>query len=1082
MLERMLRRWRFERVRALLLEGSVRFAFWPAALLLGFCWADAWISLPQQVRYGAFVLGCGAFLWGVFCFYVRPISSLNAFDIFRVVGERHPAVRAHLAPAWELARFGPGPHVSSELAAEHVRRTEGLLSSLPKASIFPLRPARLSLRRLSAVAAAWFVGFPWLHDGASLARVLSPWRDVRLEALLTVRPGSARLAWGSAVDIEASWREGKSEAPALWIRSEGVWQKADWDSEGSKFSYRIDSLSAPIEYQLRHKDMSSAVYALTPVPFAHLTELRVRVQLPGHRPPQEFKLENGAEIAALRGSWVTLSGRSDRSLAAAELDASFLGPVRMRQDSEGRWSGSFPLNEAGTLKLGLLSTDGMRDPNPVPFPLKALEDQAPAVELLSPSFELEISPRERLPLTFEARDDYGLSSLWLLYRVGNAPEAQVPIKRLPQEPTQLLGDYQWDLSRLDAGAMVEFQVKALDNASPKPQAGYSRKGMLRLVDFESGHARTVAQWSAAQAALESLARQERGAAQSMRTLAQAPPEARDALTRGWSSREGEVLREWDASGQALSALAASMRDDPYANPGMTQAAEAAGQSLGALRSGELARAQQSAKSADFESAARIHDRLSSRVRRAAETLKEGQETQALQDMWAQSQRMGQAGSEISESLDQCASGGKAPTQAERRKLAEALANLAREMEALEKTISSLPKAETGSVREKNRKVYVVPLQSARRTLDSLGTALERGDYGAAAGLARQLAQQLAGVRSSISEAAKSQVAEDWENPAAKRMEQALDLWKEAVEGQSRSLQMTRAVDERRMKALMAEQEKLLGELAALQKDALREAAELGAPVPAEAVGWMQRVLKEFESGQVEEAPRLLAAASARLKAQAAAIARPAPEQPPPSAARLDAIAAREDEIQSRLAAGVKAPQADEADFSERMADSAVQRQVRRKTEELGRRLDALAQDGAPVSQDAIDAVFQAQPEQRSGEDGLNQGDVPGALAHQGKALELLEQGLQGFSQACKRQQGMEQSSLSGFSGPRGVARPMGGVVRGRTGADTNFVPLPKSQDYQPPREMREEIERSLRERRPGAFDEIIREYLKKMSE
>ena len=32
MLERMLRRWRFERGRALLLESSIRFALWLAAL------------------------------------------------------------------------------------------------------------------------------------------------------------------------------------------------------------------------------------------------------------------------------------------------------------------------------------------------------------------------------------------------------------------------------------------------------------------------------------------------------------------------------------------------------------------------------------------------------------------------------------------------------------------------------------------------------------------------------------------------------------------------------------------------------------------------------------------------------------------------------------------------------------------------------------------------------------------------------------------------------------------------------------------------------------------------------------------
>ena len=42
----------------------------------------------------------------------------------------------------------------------------------------------------------------------------------------------------------------------------------------------------------------------------------------------------------------------------------------------------------------------MRDPDPRAFSLRALEDKPPSVELLSPAFDAEISPRERLPVAF----------------------------------------------------------------------------------------------------------------------------------------------------------------------------------------------------------------------------------------------------------------------------------------------------------------------------------------------------------------------------------------------------------------------------------------------------------------------------------------------------------------------------------------------------------------------------------------------------------------------------------------------------------------------------------------------------------
>jgi len=1080
MLQRMLSRWRFERLRALLLEGSLGFAFWLAACLLAACLADAAFSLPQAVRYGVFLGGAAAFLYGFYRFLLGPLARVEPFGLLRAAGRRHPSVREYLRPAWELLSSGTGPNVSAELAEEHIRRTERLLARLPSAPVFPLRAPRGSLKRLGAVAVFWGLGLPWLKDGASLHRVLSPWRDVRLEALLEVRPGNSRVPWGSPVDISASWRAARFEPPALWLRSEGAWQKADWDSEGAKPSYRVGALTSPLEYQLRHKDLRSEVYLLTPAPFAHLTQLAAKVQLPGRRPPLELKLEAGGEIAALRGSWVTLSGLPDRAVESASLWPSFMSvPIRMKPGPGGRWEAGFPLNENGSLKLDVLSAEGLRDPSPVPFPLKALDDRPPSVELLSPSFELEISPRERLPVTYDARDDYGLSAISLVYRAANNPETRVPLRRLQGDPLESLGDYLWDLSRLPPGALVEFRVEAFDNASPKPQAGASRKGVLRLVDFETAHAKTLSQWKLAQSALQSLSEREKDAARRLRAMGDAPPEAREALQREWEAAEARLMREWESSTQSLDQLAAAMREDAYANPGMSEAAQAAAAAMKALKAGDLSRARHSARTGDLPAAAKEHDKLAAKVQRTAEMLKEGAETQALQDLWAEAHRMDQAGSEISQALGKLSAGGKAPSEAEKRRLDEALSNLRRQMESLDKTIASMPKADPGSMRDKNRKVFVVPLNSARRTMDALSAALARGDYEAAAKIAKRLSEELAQVRAALSEAAKAQ-AGGGEDAFSKKMEGILEMWKDAAQGQARCLQMTQGIEERRMQNLRGLQEDLLKKLAALQAAVVRESAELGNPVPSDAMAWMQKTLKEFEKGQVEEAPKLLGLAAMRLRAQAAAILKPAPDAPPPSVEKLGALAVREDEIRSMLQEGVKAPQADEGDLSERMAGAAVQGQVRRKTESLEESLEALEREGAALPSEALGALSQAQPEQRAGEGKLNSADIPGARKHQERALELLEQGMKSLSEAMQQQQRIEQQCLSPFGKPRGTARPMSGG--GRTGSDTSFVPLPRSEDYQPPREIREEIERSLRERRPEPFDEIIREYLKKMSQ
>ena len=42
--------------------------------------------------------------------------------------------------------------------------------------------------------------------------------------------------------------------------------------------------------------------------------------------------------------------------------------------------------------------------------------------------------------------------------------------------------------------------------------------------------------------------------------------------------------------------------------------------------------------------------------------------------------------------------------------------------------------------------------------------------------------------------------------------------------------------------------------------------------------------------------------------------------------------------------------------------------------------------------------------------------------------------------------------------------------------------MPAAKDYQPPREIREELERSLREKRPEAYDALIKEYFKRLAQ
>jgi len=1076
-LSRLLSRWRLQRLSSLWLEGATLLLPPLAAYVLAAFALDRWLTLPQAARWTLFAGGAAGILAGGAVCFLRPLRLLSSSRLLRDAGARYPQASAYLHSAWELSRSGVPAHVSSDLVREHLARTERIVGALPAESAFPWSPGRRAVRRLVVVAALWAASTPWLHGGAaSMGRVLAPWRDVSLDREVAVEPGDRKVLWAQPVEIRVRWRSARPDASlTLWARSpDSDFGRVPWDGEGVDGSgFRVAALTSVMEYRVGHKDLRTRVYRLTPLAVAHLTDVTVKVRLPGREPgAREERLEARGEIAALRGSWVTLRGKPDRPIGSARLLVSSLGSsVDMKPLPSGEWEGGFPLDEDGTLRFDLTSAEGVRDPDPAAVPLRVLEDRPPTVELLSPAFELEVSPKEKLPLTFSAGDDYGLGQVSLVVRLDGA-ERETVLRRFKDHPLEHLGEEAWDLSALPSGRTVEFWLKAVDDRRPSPQSGVSSKGVLRLVDFETAHAGVERRWLGAEQALSRLAAQERDMGKLLAEASTAT--VHPNLLRTVREADGRLAQEWDRTVEGMEELASSMRDDPYANPGMGEMTEALAQILKGLRASELAEARADVRQGDWPSAREGHARLEQRLRKAAELLASGRELQTMQDLWTEAHRLDQAGGELAEGLERMAQG-KPPSPEERRKLDEALQRLHKQMEALGRSISALPKADPGSLRDQNRKVVEVPLAAAQRTMDALQAALARGDYAAAARIAQALSEQLSRVRQGLAQAAGAQAAE--QDQATARLQEALALWKEVVGQQTQGLEMTAGIEDSRVKERLEAQQELLRRLAVEQEGVARDAASMGSIVPGEVRSAMGQVLKEFRAGRVQEAPGTLEAIGQRLAAELLHYP-PLKDGLPPPGKALAGLAEREEAIGRRLAGGAAEPAVSESQLSDMFAAGAMQRQVSKKTAGLQQLLESMARDSVDLPSDAIPSVQGAQSEQEAAEKALGARDSGGAKAHQEKALEYLDRGRQSCQSALRQQQSIQQSSALPFSKPRGFVRPMG---HGQTGADTGFVPLPGVEDYQPPREIRREVEKSLRERRPKEFDEAVNEYLKRMS-
>ncbi|MBI5240816.1 MAG: hypothetical protein HY926_10115 [Elusimicrobia bacterium] len=1057
------RTWRRQRGQALVQEGGGRLLCAGLAALSVALWCDELLLLPQPLRLAAALAGAAAALAGAWALCWRPWRG-NAWPVVLDEAAREfPQLRLHLRPAWELREAREG-HTSARLAQAHLADTEALIAGLPDRPAFRWRPSPL-LRRAAVLAAAAVLTWPWLSR-ATWERVLRPWRDVPLERFLTVGPGDAAWSLGQGAELSVRLTDGKGgprriAETRLWLRTTGAWIEAPWERQSpERASFTVSSVTEPLQYRVSWKGLRSRVYRLQPESAPQLESLQAR--LSGQAAAVSV---TGAEpLAARRGTWVRLQGRPNQALARAELRASFLPAPLPLQCASGGCEVGFLAREDGSFQFLLESVDGRRDPSPVVFSLRAVPDAPPSAQLLSPVQPVQADSAGSLPVAYAARDDSALTSVSLLIQAPGQPPQERLLQRFGRDaPQELVGDHPWPLTGLPLGARVAFRVKACDDAVP-PQCAASEPGSVEIVDFEAGHRETRRRWRQAEDLLGRLAgREER---------------LRDLYASGDLAQARRELpglpEDWKSAAEAARRLARAMEADAYANPGLRDELSALAGRVEESAGLELSEALAADRGNDASAARRRHERLAGAARRAQKLLEQRRPLQELQDFYMQAGRMGQEGEELASALEKLAGTrkGGAPPEA-LGQVQETLKRLQERMASLQKAIEALPQAKPGGAEESARRGYSMPLLAAQTSADALQAALRAGDYALASAIAQEMAQQLAAVEAAVTAAAASAAGGAAPRQGAERLEKLQARWAQLVEGQTRLVEASQGLEEKRRGRFVAAQKDLLARLAREESVLLSSAAAYGKSFPADALSLMTALQEELASGRAGRAADLVHGAASAMRASAR---RSAPGSRHGEA--MAAFASAQEEIGRRLVEAPMQPPPGTPDEQTRVAAQG-QAEVRGRTAALQRDLEVLAEELGAAPPKAAARLEAAQEEQGLAEADLGKGDTASALGHQEKALEQLEQGGQDMKNAAASQQQIELGIGAGFSQPAGGVRSAPG---GGLGARLEPVPRPRARDYLPPRELREELERSLRERRPAAYDPVIKEYFKRISQ
>ncbi|PIR19618.1 MAG: hypothetical protein COV48_00970, partial [Elusimicrobia bacterium CG11_big_fil_rev_8_21_14_0_20_64_6] len=610
-----------------------------------------------------------------------------------------------------------------------------------------------------------------------------------------------------------------------------------------------------------------------------------------------------------------------------------------------------------------------------------------------------------------------------------------------RDSVETLGDASLALRGYPPGSTIEFWLEASDDASPS-QSARSEKGSVEVVDVDAAHTEALAAREKALSALDRAAAAAEAAAQ--------------AAAGGDENAAREAARPvgglWAAAAGALMAWNKAMSDDPRANPGLADQAAAAAESLAAAGMEGLPKAEAALKSGDFPRAAREQTALAEQARAAASALRAGASVQNAQDMADRAFDAERQGLEVSEMIERLA---KNMSQAEALELQKALSSVDAALAELRKSIEALPEAEaeTGKVRE-------LPLNGAREAATALRQALQSGDAAGAAKAAKDLAQRLSQVAKGLRESGK-RAARQQAGRAQEGAERVTKAWHEAVARQEKAVEAARRRESARLAGTVRAQKELLLQT----RDAIDTV--LSSPRSPETERDARAARASLAAGRSEETVRRLRAAAGQ--------ARLASLSDRPRSASHDKAAEILDGAADSLEKGVDGAALNPAATREA---AAAQSEAR----EAAGRLRLVVSEAAGIlgymPGGPVRRIDEAMSEQKAGEQALRRGDSTEGLSRGEAALAILQDGDKDSSNGEPGASGMGKGMSRPFEIPGSVVR---GAPRGARGISTGRVRLPSADEYRPPRELREELERSLREPRPAAHDSAIKEYFRRLT-
>ncbi|MES2571539.1 MAG: DUF4175 family protein, partial [Verrucomicrobiota bacterium] len=405
----------------------------------------------------------------------------------REVDQTMPQLEERWSTVTELAQNNDAPAVrgSEQMIHKLALEAEAADAGIRPEAIIPSAPVIHASRWLIGASALLVLLFLCNFTEARLLlhRFWIPGHNVSLTGV-TALPAEGWVPKGEPINLTATL-QGRipKEAPTLFLRnpSGSVKEIAMAPAPGGAagFQYAIEEVADSFEYRVRAGDGQTAWRRITAVERPRISAVKLTVTPPAYSGlAREEKESLPNAVRVLQGSELAVSFKADQPLDKMLLDLGNGQTAQLSAGEEGWYHYRGQPVESFTFAATALNKFNLENRNKLACRVSVYGDLAPNVKILAPSDDFAVLPGEKVNVTFEATDDFGLSKAELVVTATKS-DGETSTVTLPVDLKEDAGKKQVrksveidpKLFGLKHGDELSYVVKVTDTKQNPTQAG-----------------------------------------------------------------------------------------------------------------------------------------------------------------------------------------------------------------------------------------------------------------------------------------------------------------------------------------------------------------------------------------------------------------------------------------------------------------------------------------------------------------------------------------------------------------------------------------------------------------------------------